>query len=62
MAAEFGWTLGDIFDRDGLAFWLETEIVTALGPEYAVTESGRAYDRVTRATWVNPYYDGRTLQ
>jgi hypothetical protein len=34
---------------------LETEIVTALGPEHAITERGRAFDRITRRTWVNPY-------
>ena len=45
MAAEFGWAPGDIFGRDGLAFWLETEIVTALGPEHAVTETGRVFAR-----------------
>ena len=48
-----GWTI--FFDRDGLAFWLETEIVTALGPEHAVTERDRVFDRITRRTWVNPY-------
>jgi hypothetical protein len=33
MAPELGWTPEDIFSHDsGLAYWLETEIVTALGP------------------------------
>jgi hypothetical protein len=41
LAAEFEWTAGDIFDppdadRSGLAYWLGTDIVTALGPEWAV--------------------------
>jgi hypothetical protein len=61
LAAEFGWQLDDIFGSGGLAFWLETEIVTALGPEHAITERGRAFDRITRRTWVNPY-EGETRQ
>jgi hypothetical protein len=62
-AVEFGWTTGDLFDypRDGingggLVWWLGTEIVTALGPQHAVTEQkNRVFDRVTRACWINPY-------
>jgi hypothetical protein len=54
LAAEFGWTSRDIFNRDGLAYWLETELVT-LGPEHAVTERDRVYDKVTRTDWVNAY-------
>jgi hypothetical protein len=29
MAADFGWSADDIFARDGLAWWLRTELVTA---------------------------------
>jgi hypothetical protein len=55
MAAEFSWPVADIFDPRGLAWWLQTEIVTALGPEHAVTEAGRVYDRVTHMDWANAY-------
>jgi hypothetical protein len=61
LAIEFSWQPDDIFDSDGLAFWLGTEIVTALGPEHAVTERDRVFDRITRQTWVNPYA-GETRQ
>jgi hypothetical protein len=61
LADKFGWTAGDIFDwpRDGihgagLAWWLGAEIVRSLGPEHAVTEQDRVFDRMTRAGWVNP--------
>jgi hypothetical protein len=51
LASEFGWTAEDIFmrpcgNKSGLAYWLETEIVTALGPEHAVTERDRVFDRL----------------
>jgi hypothetical protein len=52
LCSEFGWTAKDVFS---LAYWLGTEIVTALGPEWAVTESNRVFDRVTKQTWINPY-------
>jgi hypothetical protein len=60
LAAIFEWTVDDIFDpphsnRSGLAYWLGVEIVTTLGPAHAVTEAGRVFDRITRATWINPY-------
>jgi hypothetical protein len=55
MAAGFGWAPDDIFGRSGLAYWLGVEIVRAVGPAHAVTESGRIFDRITRGTWVNPY-------
>jgi hypothetical protein len=60
LAIEFEWMAADIFDppcsnRSGLAYWLGTDIVTALGPEHVVTETNRVFDRVTRQTWVNPY-------
>jgi hypothetical protein len=35
-------------NKSGLAYWLETEIINALGPDHAVTESGRIYDRLTQ--------------
>jgi len=65
LAVESGWTPGDIFDvlRDGcsgLAWWLAGEAVRSLGPEHAVIKSGRAFDRLTRAEWVNPYRDRLT--
>jgi hypothetical protein len=55
LAAEFGWSADDIFARNGLAWWLGTELVTALGPEHAVTETRRIYDRLTHKDWLNPY-------
>ena len=51
-AVEFGWTPGDLFDvpcdgvQGGLAWFLEGEDVRSLGPEHAVTRSGRAFDRL----------------
>ncbi len=52
VAVEFGWTPGNLFDtpRDGgsqggLVWFLNGEDVRALGPEHAVTVSGRVYDR-----------------
>jgi hypothetical protein len=29
----------------GLAYWLGVDIVTALGPEHAVTEGGRVFEQ-----------------
>jgi hypothetical protein len=29
--------------------------ITALGPDHAVTESNRVFDRITRQTWINPH-------
>jgi hypothetical protein len=55
VAAELEWPLDDIFGRNGLAWWLGVEIVTALGPEHAVTETNRVYDRITHKDWVNDY-------
>jgi hypothetical protein len=53
MAAEYGWNADDIFampsrGKSGLAYWIETELVTALGPEHAVTETNRVYDQRAR--------------
>ncbi|MGB8901818.1 MAG: hypothetical protein WCC90_22390 [Methylocella sp.] len=51
-AVEFGWTPGDLFDvpcdgvQGGLAWFLEGEDVRSLGPEHAVTRSGRVFDRL----------------
>jgi hypothetical protein len=55
MAAEFGWSVDDIFASNGVARWLGVELVTALGPEHAVTETRRIYDRVTHTDWLNTY-------
>jgi hypothetical protein len=54
LAFEFQWLPGDLFDmpRDGspggLVWSLNGEPVRALGPEHAVSESGRVFDRGTR--------------
>lgn len=55
LATEFGWPVDYIFGPHGLAWWLGVEIVTALGPEHAVTEVTRVYDRVTHTDWLNTY-------
>jgi hypothetical protein len=64
LADEFQWTPADLFDvpRDvrlgGLVWFLGGETVRAFGPEHAVTEGERIFDRVTRADWINPYAKG----
>jgi hypothetical protein len=51
LAAEFQWTTADLFNvpRDGraggLVWFLAGQAVRALGPEHAVTTSGRVFDR-----------------
>ena len=61
LAVEFQWSPGDLFDvpRDGrqggLVWFLKGEKVRALGLEHAVTESGRTFDRMTRAEWRDRY-------
>jgi hypothetical protein len=53
LAFEFQWLPGDLFDvpRDGspggLVWFLKGEATAPLGPEHAVTESGRVFDRDT---------------
>jgi hypothetical protein len=53
LALEFQWSPGDPFNvpRDGvhsgLVWFLKGEAVRALGPEHAITESGRVFDRGT---------------
>ncbi len=60
-AVEFQWTPGDLFDvpgddkQGGLIWFLEGEIVRALGPEHAVTTYDRVFDRVMRSDWRTPY-------
>jgi hypothetical protein len=55
LAVEFSWSQGDLFDvpRDGnlggLAWFIEGEAVRALGPEHAITISGRVFDIDMRA-------------
>jgi hypothetical protein len=44
----FEWQVEDIFGRGGLAWWLGVELVTALGPEHAVAEVGRVFDRASQ--------------
>jgi hypothetical protein len=54
LAVELGWTAGDLFDvpRDGklggLVWFLNSESVRSLGPEQAITESRRVFDRAMR--------------
>jgi hypothetical protein len=53
LAHEFQWLPTDLFDvpRDGssggLVWSLNGEAVRALGPEHAITETGRVFDRGT---------------
>jgi hypothetical protein len=59
-AVESQWAAGDLFDvtpdchTGGLIWFLNGENVRSLGPEHAVTKSGRVFDRVTRGEWINP--------
>lgn len=58
MAKAFAWTPGDLFDvprdgRGGLVWSLQGEAVRALGPEHAITTSGRVFDRTGRAIWAS---------
>src|ERR1019366_9516260 len=52
LAVEFQWKPADLFDvpRDGqsggLVWFLQGEAVRALGPDHAVTTSGRVFDRI----------------
>jgi hypothetical protein len=61
-AVELQWTAGGVFDvphdgkPGGLVWFLKGEFVRSLGPEHAVLGNGtRAYDRIARGEWVNPY-------
>ncbi len=64
LAVEFGWTHGELFDvphdgKSGLIWFLAGETLRALGPEHAVTKSGRVFDRMTHDEWINPYSEER---
>lgn len=54
LALGFGWAVGELFDipcgegPGGLIWFLRGEGVRALGPENAITESGRVFDRLER--------------
>ncbi|WP_036258180.1 hypothetical protein [Methylocapsa aurea] len=62
LAVQFEWSPGDLFDvpRDGetggVIWFCHGEEVRSLGPEHAVTASGRVFDRLTRTYWQNPYH------
>lgn len=43
LALDFGWRPDDIFGPDGLAWFCGGEQVRALGPDNAITASGRTY-------------------
>jgi hypothetical protein len=45
LALDFGWQPDDIFGQDGLAWFGAGERVRALGPENAITVSGRIFTR-----------------
>jgi hypothetical protein len=45
LALDFGWRPLDIFGPDGLAWFFAGERVRALGPDNAITVSGRVFDR-----------------
>jgi hypothetical protein len=45
LASGFEWTVADVFGRGGLAYWLGVEVVRAVGPDHAITEAGRIFDR-----------------
>ena len=48
LAFDFGWRPKDIFGRDGLAWFCAGERVRALGPDNAITASGRIFERQRR--------------
>jgi hypothetical protein len=50
LAFEFGWRAADIFGEGGLAWFCCGERVRALGPDNAVTVSGRIFTRQNSAT------------
>jgi hypothetical protein len=45
LALDFGWQANDIFSCDGLAWFLASEPVRALGPDSAMTRSTRIFTR-----------------
>ena len=45
LALDFGWRSDDIFGRTGLAWFCAGERVRALGPDNAITKSGRIFTR-----------------
>jgi hypothetical protein len=45
LALDFGWRPPDIFGPDGLAWFCAGERVRALGPDNAITASGRVFSR-----------------
>jgi hypothetical protein len=51
LADEFRWPPEDL---SSLESFCSGETVRSIGPEHAVTASGRAYDRITGGEWVNP--------
>jgi len=68
-AADVGWTPGDLFDvpydgkRGGLAWFLAGDPVRSLGPEHAITTSGRVFDRGERGSQhTMMHYYGRSVR
>jgi hypothetical protein len=60
MAAEFGWTSGELFDvprgdgTSGLIWFLKGEPVRSLGPDHAVLGNGtHVFDRIERGEWID---------
>ena len=45
LALDFGWQPSDIFGRTGIAWFCNGEQVRAVGPDNAVTKSGRIFTR-----------------
>lgn len=48
LAFDFGWRSDDIFGREGLSWFCNGEHVRALGPDNAITASGRIFERPWR--------------
>jgi hypothetical protein len=46
LALGFGWQACDIFGPDGLSWFCDGELVRALGPDNAITASGRIFIRL----------------
>jgi hypothetical protein len=49
LALDFGWRPSNIFGQDGLAWFCCSERVRALGPDNAITASGRVFARPSLA-------------
>jgi hypothetical protein len=45
LAVQFGWNPDDLFGKTGLAVFANGEAIRAIGPDHAITETGRVFSR-----------------